>query len=374
MSLLAAIPARVSAALVGVITMKMGLLALFVAGLLYSPLAFCADGPVLAGVGTDPTKGNSNAAAATEPSIAARLPDSPGGSTLGLSGYHFWPSDTTTVLLGPIGASGTPPPTIKKVIGARTIMLYSKFDTPTTAVLQHYESLVQTAGGGVAYSCDDESCGTAGSDTAAACLAVIKWYHAGAARSIESTELNPDSNHTSKECHVFIGFVPASGPDGDIYVSLLAWDDGGAPPTKWFVEVVESNAVAIKNVSLTADKMASDLTRTGKVDIYGIYFDTDKSDLKPASDQALQQITKLLQSQPNLHVLIVGNTDNQGEFQYNIGLSQRRAESVIRALVDTYHIEPSRITPFGDGMTAPVATNDTDAGRALNRRVEIVKR
>lgn len=173
---------------------------------------------------------------------------------------------------------------------------------------------------------------------------------------------------------MFIGFVPASGPDGDIYVSLLAWDDGGAPPTKWFVEVVESNAVAIKNVSLTADKMASDLTRTGKVDIYGIYFDTDKSDLKPASDQALQQITKLLQSQPNLHVLIVGNTDNQGEFQYNIGLSQRRAESVIRALVDTYHIEPSRITPFGDGMTAPVATNDTDAGRALNRRVEIVKR
>ncbi len=75
-----------------------------------------------------------------------------------------------------------------------------------------------------------------------------------------------------------------------------------------------------------------------------------------------------------LGLLVVGHTDNEGGFDYNIDLSRRRAESVTATLIREYEINADRLTPWGVGYTAPVATNTTDAGRALNRRVELVAR
>jgi flagellar motor protein MotB len=75
---------------------------------------------------------------------------------------------------------------------------------------------------------------------------------------------------------------------------------------------------------------------------------------------------------PGLRVLIVGHTDSQGGLDYNVDLSRRRAASVIGAL-SARGILANRLTPQGVGMAAPVSTNDTDDGRARNRRVEMVK-
>ena len=66
--------------------------------------------------------------------------------------------------------------------------------------------------------------------------------------------------------------------------------------------------------------------------------------------------------------LVVGHTDNQGELAYNVELSKRRADSVIQALGKDYGIDTTRLGAYGDGMTAPVASNDTEEGRAENRR------
>ena len=101
--------------------------------------------------------------------------------------------------------------------------------------------------------------------------------------------------------------------------------------------------------------------------------DTSKADLKPESTPSLNEIGKLLKSQPNLKVYIVGHTDNVGGFDYNMGLSQRRAKSVVDRLVQSYGIAANRLHPVGAGLIAPVASNDDEAGRAKNRRVEIVK-
>lgn len=128
-----------------------------------------------------------------------------------------------------------------------------------------------------------------------------------------------------------------------------------------------------QEVTMDAGAMASGLADNGEVAIYGIYFDTAKSDLKPESDPALAEIAKLLNTNPGLKVYIVGHTDMVGEAAANVKLAQARAQSVVNALVTKNGIAGGRLIPFGAGPYAPVATNKTEEGRAKNRRVELVE-
>ena len=99
-----------------------------------------------------------------------------------------------------------------------------------------------------------------------------------------------------------------------------------------------------------------------------------ESEVKPESQAALQEIAKLLKDDANLKLYVVGHTDNTGTLESNMKLSQDRAVAVVNTLVSKYNIDASRLKGCGDGPTAPVATNDTEEGRALNRRVELVKK
>ena len=128
-----------------------------------------------------------------------------------------------------------------------------------------------------------------------------------------------------------------------------------------------------QDVVADASSMANTIKTTGKVAVYGIYFDTGKSELKPESLNALEEISKLLKSDPSLKLYVVGHTDNVGTFESNIKLSMDRATAVINALVTKHSVNAANLKPFGNGPCAPVATNDTDEGKALNRRVELVK-
>jgi outer membrane protein OmpA-like peptidoglycan-associated protein len=141
------------------------------------------------------------------------------------------------------------------------------------------------------------------------------------------------------------------------------------------VTVVEGKPMETGRITLVeASEMEQALLRDGRIAIYGIYFDFDSADLKSESQPQIDQLGLLLKERPELSVLIVGHTDNQGSFDYNLSLSQRRAQAVADALVARHGIEASRIMPAGAGMVAPVATNRTEEGRAKNRRVEIVER
>ena len=121
-----------------------------------------------------------------------------------------------------------------------------------------------------------------------------------------------------------------------------------------------------------ADAMAKGLRETGRIALYGIYFDTDKAVIRPESRPTLEQIAKLLASQVALNVFIVGHTDSQGPYTYNLDLSRRRAEAIAAELVKTYHIGAPRLQTAGVAHLAPVGSNASEAGRALNRRVELV--
>jgi OmpA-OmpF porin, OOP family len=129
---------------------------------------------------------------------------------------------------------------------------------------------------------------------------------------------------------------------------------------------------AIENKMIDAAAMAKGLGEAGHIALYGIYFDTDKAVLKPESRPTLEQIAKLLTSLPQLNVFIVGHTDNQGAYDYNLDLSRRRAEAIAAELVKNFRIAQPRLRTAGLGFLAPVGSNATEAGRALNRRVELV--
>jgi len=138
------------------------------------------------------------------------------------------------------------------------------------------------------------------------------------------------------------------------------------------MEIIETQAMQ-QEVTLDAAAMASSIADTGSVAIYGINFDTAKSDIKPESQPAIDEIAKLLNNKPLLKVGIVGHTDMVGDATANMKLSQARAQAVITTLVTKHGIAATRLVAFGAGPWAPLASNKTDDGRAKNRRVELVE-
>jgi len=141
--------------------------------------------------------------------------------------------------------------------------------------------------------------------------------------------------------------------------------------TIWLT-IVEKQGMT-QEIVADAATFGKGLEAVGHVAVEGIYFDTAKSDVKPESKPALQEVAKLLASQPALKLLVVGHTDSVGSFEANMKLSQARAEAVVQALVKEYGVAAARLRPQGAGPIAPVATNRTEEGRARNRRVELVE-
>lgn len=154
----------------------------------------------------------------------------------------------------------------------------------------------------------------------------------------------------------------------ETYAAVVVSENNGEITAQLTVAV--TGAIADKMVDAAA--MAKGLGESGHIALYGIYFDTDKTVVKPQSKPTLDEIAKLLRAQPALNVVIVGHTDSQGAYDYNMSLSQRRAAAVAAALVSGYGIAQARLRTAGVGYLAPVGSNASEDGRALNRRVELV--
>jgi len=120
-------------------------------------------------------------------------------------------------------------------------------------------------------------------------------------------------------------------------------------------------------------QMAKDLDEFGKTRVYGIIFDTDSDHIKDESHSTLDKIVALLKAKPALKLSVEGHTDSTGTPAHNQDLSERRAKSVV-AYLTAAGIGGDRLSPAGFGATRPVQSNDTDLGRAQNRRVELVKK
>jgi outer membrane protein OmpA-like peptidoglycan-associated protein len=142
--------------------------------------------------------------------------------------------------------------------------------------------------------------------------------------------------------------------------------------TGTLIVIVEPKAMDTRKVAVDANALARGLKAEGKIALYGLFFDTGKSDIKPESTPQLDEMARLLQAEAALRVFIVGHTDNQGAHDTNVVLSRARAQSVADALAKNYRIDAKRLTAVGVANYAPVASNADDSGRARNRRVELV--
>jgi OOP family OmpA-OmpF porin len=154
------------------------------------------------------------------------------------------------------------------------------------------------------------------------------------------------------------GYVPEfDAKMGQVYVRL---------------DALQAGRLADRMVVVSSAEIAKDLDGSGKVVLHGILFDFNQASLRPESRPTIDEIGKLLKSDPARKVYVIGHTDNVGGFDFNMQLSQARASAVAADLIKTYGIAASRLRASGVGLQAPIASNADEDGRAKNRRVELL--
>jgi outer membrane protein OmpA-like peptidoglycan-associated protein len=151
------------------------------------------------------------------------------------------------------------------------------------------------------------------------------------------------------------------------------WIFLGIDSDNTYHETFVTETALTQDVVANAAALSSGITSTGHVVVNGILFDTGKADVKPESAAALTEVAKLLKANPRLKVYVVGHTDNVGVLPSNIDLSKRRAASVVQSLTTQFGVPAAQLQSFGAGPYSPVASNRSEDGRALNRRVELVE-
>ena len=247
-------------------------------------------------------------------------------------------------------------------------------------VVRNYQDEVEALGGKVLFTCKQEECGgdpgrASSGGGGEMSLAMVLYPEERITEPVFSnghcamTERIKDQRYLAAEI-----------PEQQAHVSVLAYALKGGSfckaldgRTVAIVDIVEAKGRERKMVKVDAAEMARTIATTGRIALYGILFDFDKTAVKPESAPALTEITALLKAHPDLRLLVVGHTDNAGNFEYNRTLSQRRAESVVTTLVRDYQVDKSRLLPVGVSFAAPVASNQSEEGRTQNRRVELVQ-
>jgi outer membrane protein OmpA-like peptidoglycan-associated protein len=169
-----------------------------------------------------------------------------------------------------------------------------------------------------------------------------------------------------------------AGPQGEVHVAVWVTRNSGGGPARGRAmvqaDIVESGAMETRMTLVDADALGRDIAQDGLAVVHGIHFDVDRDTLRPDAAPQIAEIGRLLVREPSMRVRVVGHTDAQGSAAHNADLSRRRAQRIVDVLVREHGIARSRLAPEGRGASEPVADNATEAGRAQNRRVEIIRR
>jgi OOP family OmpA-OmpF porin len=226
------------------------------------------------------------------------------------------------------------------------------------------------------FECGEETCGC--------CLAPMFAVRGLPDSPVFSHVWGSQDHHADEfgETRYYAGKIEHAG--GTSYVTILtalnrpqtardSRDEGGYERTLAYVQILDVTDLDEAMMMVTAEEMQATLDAKGHIVLYGISFDANTDRLNPKSDETLVEIAKLLISKPGLHLHVVSHTDGKGTEEHNLNLSNHRARSVVKALTTRHGIDARRLTPFGAGMYAPVASNKTKEGRARNRRVELVE-
>jgi outer membrane protein OmpA-like peptidoglycan-associated protein len=153
--------------------------------------------------------------------------------------------------------------------------------------------------------------------------------------------------------------------ENDIFISVAAADG--------YYELVTVIAEPMDMDKVSLEVLNDGIADKGKIAIYDIYFDSGKSEVKSESNSALVIISDYLKENSDKKFIIVGHTDNTGDFKANVTLSNDRANAVIEKLLTEHGIKQAQLIPYGVGSVSPQMSNATPEGKARNRRVELVE-
>ena len=186
-----------------------------------------------------------------------------------------------------------------------------------------------------------------------------------------STSLKPDVKvYSQSKSQILEKYDGTPGAGLDFMVDVTPGQD-------FYVQIVPYGSTGKYRLTVRAAVQAADMANAlkakGLVDLYGIYFDTDQTFVKPESATTLTEVSSLMKADKSLRIEVSGHTDNSGTKAHNLDLSKGRADAVVAALVGQYQVEANRLVAQGYGDTRPVAPNDTPANMAKNRRVELRK-
>ncbi len=233
-------------------------------------------------------------------------------------------------------------------------------------VFRNYQQALAAAGFKIRYHCaGNDGCGS-GYDVASALTDDVIEAMGGNHSSLMIDTLDATNGN------VRVLTARLARPDGNVDLDLLVSQEDNQP-VGVMLQLVEGKAMATGQVKVDAKAMGQGLAQAGHIALYGIHFTSDSATLQSDSDTTLAEMAKLLEAQPALKVWIVGHTDTSGALAHNLALSQQRAEAVVKALTGRYKIAANRLAAKGMGPYAPVASNRNDAGKAKNRRVEMVE-
>jgi OOP family OmpA-OmpF porin len=273
------------------------------------------------------------------------------------------------------------PQSEKTVEGARTRIVYlNAAGSSSLQVMRAYQAELADKGGVELFTCSGEECGGAPNRASSGgggkmSLGQYLWPEENLTAALYSNAYCTQTSRISDQRYALVHL-----PEANAFVSIQAFQIDVPSNCKAInagtvsiLDIVQVEQLAAEIVTVKAAEMAAEISDTGKIALYGILFDTDKTEIKPGSQATLAEIAGLLTADPALRLLIVGHTDTVGSYDYNADLSRRRAESVVTALLKDYGIARDRLFPVGVSFASPVASNLTEEGRAKNRRVELVR-
>ena len=258
---------------------------------------------------------------------------------------------------------------VRRVEGKRTRALYlAPEGRSSLEVMRNYTEVLKKGGYGTLFECAAEACGN---------KVYEALYLSNKRNRIVSKQITEYAFTMGvSDERVFVA-EQKQGSVSNYVVVLMALSGNAADSSiknrvTVYVEQIQAGNMESRMETLKSSEIQQALNRDGKVALYGILFDTDKADIKAESKVQLEEMGRYLQQNPSVAVYIVGHTDNQGKLEYNLGLSQRRAEAVANALVNDYKIGRNRLVGKGVANLSPVASNRNEEGRTKNRRVELV--
>ncbi|MBB4285072.1 OmpA family protein [Roseospira goensis] len=266
------------------------------------------------------------------------------------------------------------PETVRPVEGRRTRLIYvAPPDASPLEIVRNYQQALGAEGFETLWQCGGSACGPGGGSF------LVSYVLYPLDRKLSTLGRLTEHAFSLPRDPRYAALARETA-EGTVVVSVFAAVEGfdHHPETREhplvLVDVVESAPMDDRMVFVDAEAMAGDLDEEGRVALYGIHFAFDRDEVQPESDPTLAEIAALLAGDPALTLYVVGHTDMTGGHAYNMDLSRRRAAAVVAALTGRFGVAPDRLVPAGVGPLAPVARNDTEAGRALNRRVELVRR